>query len=508
MESSALNEKGEPSVSPQLGIYKEKLQFIFEQNMVSPGGAWCTALNNSEQNIWRTAWAFDTLIDYLVIMNEEQPGYTPKSCSGGSFIDDAITNALNPKTGNWWDDFGWLGIASLRAAEQLTLTAAQKKDLVRRAVNSWCFMYGNGWKYGTKPTDPPSDFNVPFPDDNWDIVIKNHNNGNIGAPNAFAHTAYEQFQPKYSPGGIWNAELGSYDTPVQSDQYVTDKGDSPYLAPIQNTVTNGLYLVLSLRVYKALINPAYADYFAGSQIDNSVVLKAWQDQLTWFTNWFSLLGNTEQSSLLYSLKKDGSRLLVRERVSMFYNGKWDAYYWQDLAWMGDQGLLIGALREANNYLVANPSNDPMYKKWLGTASVFPDILRAVRTYAYSGDGLPPEWGEQLRPWVQIGDNVTFNAFPAGDDPDYQTGVGVFYRYLSQVNAALPDLVTPFRDRIFDTANRICAPGFPDPAPASGPECDGMVRQISGGSDTQPFNYFTPWVNRMALLCIAIQLAKQ
>ena len=94
-------------------------------------------------NVWRNAWAMDTLLDYFAAQKIDPAGY-------------GITalNALNPtKKGNWWDDFGWIGLASLRAAEQ-TNYPEYRDHFLKIAINAWAYMYGPGWSKSNRAIYP------------------------------------------------------------------------------------------------------------------------------------------------------------------------------------------------------------------------------------------------------------------------------------------------------------------------------------------------------------------
>jgi len=104
-----------------------------------------------QNNIWRAAWAYNNILDYFHYIGD--PDATV-------FNQQVIDQAFNPKGGNWWDDFGWAGIASLRALEAQPLPGELQVKFLEMALNCWCFMYGPGWS-----KKPIHDFNVPFPSD-------------------------------------------------------------------------------------------------------------------------------------------------------------------------------------------------------------------------------------------------------------------------------------------------------------------------------------------------------
>lgn len=485
-----------PSTEPQKAVYAAEMQRIFDHALIGKesNGQWCRALNGP-QNIWRSSWAFDTLIDYLATMKKIDPSYSPPDCSGESFLTFSLSRGLDPASGNWWDDFGWLGIVSLRAAEMSEMSKEQKSDLVKKAVNSWCYMYGNGWKNGTSP-DQWGNFSVPFTDQ-WG---KPGTEDNIGAPNSFTYAMqeghdperYQPFEPMYTPGGIWNAMIIGNDAKQQPQYGPT----CSYLAPVQNTVTNALFMLLTLRVYRAL-NGEYAGLVKEGDINVNAIRTMLDNQLSWIQQWFD---REEEDSLLLTLAED--KVMVRERVARYRNGMWDSAFYSGLCWTGDQGIMLAALCEAGQWMETEQIKAD--SSWL---SKYKSIMNAVRTTMFSEEGIEG-LGAQLRPWINKGAFNEFDLFPQGDDADYQTGVAVYLRYLEQQLAVNPQLADLYRDAVFTAANAICRENYPSPSGYAAWTCEGMVVQYTNDSpDRREFNKLTPWINRIALLSMAIRLSE-
>jgi hypothetical protein len=486
-----------PIASPQavqadVALYHKTLEAIFKNSLIGSNGdgAWSEA-TAQRQDVWRASWAFDTFIDYIKMMQEQHLPYLPAGQNEQQFIDEILDNALSPIGGLWWDDFGWQGIASLRAAEELTLTQEQRDHFFKRAVNAWSFMYG---QWGGLDNSPEH-FKVPFPEAGWKTV-------NIGAPNVYTygvgkHPSYSQYKPRFSMGGIWNNELNG-ENPQLSATY---SGDGSYLDPIQNTVTNCVFTLLSLRVSQAIFDPRFKPLMAKTYFTVKAPMEAWINQLNWLNTW--MFGVDPDESLLQYPSTDSA--LVRERVSTFANNQWDTAFRKGLSWSGDQGLLVGILREAQVFIAKTPGFAEQHPELAKMATkVYPWILKGVLDTCYSDQGIPG-LGVQLRPWINRGETGNeFGYFPQADDNgDYQTGSGVFYRYLRQLMDTQPALAANFAPAVFASANDICRPDFPAPG-TSMPDCESFVSQYDGGN---PFNDVTPWVNRMALLSLAIRLAE-
>ena len=87
------------------------------------------------------------------------------------------------------------------------------------------------------------------------------------------------YAPRFE-GGVWNSLYGTQDNcPTDIDPSTGDPGDpypsgdpsDIYINPKQNTVTNGLHLVLSARYYR--------------QFDDTEVFKTANSAWSWFNNW-------------------------------------------------------------------------------------------------------------------------------------------------------------------------------------------------------------------------------
>ena len=362
-------------------------------------------------------------------------------------------------------------------------------------------MNGPGWLNGGSKS--PTEFNVPYWEIfNWQALI-NNKNGDIGAPNVFNYwkgngipSYWADLQPRYTPGGLWNTT----DSPQQPSQTMNSCGVVQELAGIQNTVTNAIFTVLSLRIYRLSQNPNYAHYFESRNIDTSAILQAWTNQMNWFQKWF--YQEKSDASLLYDSNPTypGTSVLIRERVPRMYNNMWSPGFCHSLSWTGDQGLMLGAMREAQQFITENQSavklTEPVAEEF------FINIINGVTQSSWSNQGydINPHTNSILRPWVQYdvaNNSGSYNNFPAGDDADYQTGIAVFCRYLQQAVEAgfipSPDL----KSAVLNLADLICSGYF---AQTQYTLCDGFIE--NQGWDA---NSMTAWINQLAVLCLAIKM---
>lgn len=463
--------------------YQNEAKSIFENQVKANFG---TCLN---KNIWRGSWAFDTLIDYFNTVDDSSSSELSKT---------VLTTTMNAMNGDWWDDYGWDGIASLRAAENLNLDDTTKATFIQNAINSWCYMYGMGWKIGGMST-----FDVPYPSIcNWQERISSKD-GDIGARNVFTYwkskntpSYWAELQPKYDMGGIWNT-TNNANEPVRT---MNPCSHTQELEGIQNTVTNAVFMLLSLRLYKFSLNPAYSHYFTDVAVDTRLIRSSWLGQLKWFDAWFNL--ESGSSSMKYDINPAfaGTHNLIRERAPQLINNLWSPGYCNQLGWTGDQGLVLGAFRESIEVLsnegelsALNASSVSLYGSIINAVS-----LACFSTANYSGLSVPV-----LRPWVQyqtVHNVRSYNLFPAGDDADYQTGIAVFARYLQQAIEAGYQTDSYLKQKLLDTADCIVEGTF---ATENFVTCDGFYPNSVGSNSPDEQ---TAWINQLAVLCLAIKLS--
>ncbi|HZG41636.1 MAG TPA: hypothetical protein VEY93_01655 [Longimicrobium sp.] len=291
-------------------------------------------------NFWRQGHVFDTVIDYFDLEPE----------GSAAFGAEAIV-AHNSANGDWFDDYGWWGIAGLRAVQRPQLFP-QTSDFTRIVDQSWAKMApaSTVWEKSDQQT-------------------------------------YAAMAPRFA-GGVWNGFWPGKNVPTGQSPCLPSS--TSLLCGIQNTVMNGLYLVFTARLTGA--KGDQGPYWANAQREHAFL-----------HDWFDV-----QDPAWRLLRTVGSGVLVRERVSTYANGGALCGYRPDLAWAGDQGLILGGLVDMMRQL---PPIDPAYRRDLAIAR---DILEGVLTGLFK-DGVLLAW--------------TPGEAPGGDTCDYLTGVAVFLRYL-------------------------------------------------------------------------------
>jgi hypothetical protein len=301
-------------------------------------------------NFWQLGHSFDTIVEYFV---------TTDSSDAKVFAPIAL-NKYKTLQGDWYDDFGWWGISGLKASATTVFGGDDGFRTV--ALRCWAKMYEN-------------------------------------APYGWARADQKKFKD-YAPlidNGVWNHVIDSGCNPA----------DSTSLCGRQNTVTNGLYLVLAERLSldeKVPHDPVYR--------------LAANAEYKFLDDWFK---RPEDEALLNDYAQ--GRAVVRERVSTFKGGAKDAGFREKLAWAGDQGLILGGLVDRMRF------DKQGYQQLLATAR---KLMAGTKDYLVDrSTGILLSW--------------TPDQAPGNDAGDYWTGPAVYMRYLLSAfqNADLKkDLMQP------------------------------------------------------------------
>jgi hypothetical protein len=363
---------GDPSGNLQIAADDafEKIRDIFE--FIPLDG--CAEVNsdNFECNYWQLGNAFDTVIDYL-IMNP---------FNAVDFADAVVKKydeTANTPWRCWYDDFGWWAVAAQRALEHPDLWSEEQIGRFRDiAAENWA-----GMQPGISV---------------WEFLQENFNS----------------LEPLFD-GGIWNYFWTTTHIPgvCQTPCDPTNQNlSNSALCGRQNTVTNGLYLV--------------AASMRGADTGDEVYKQAAERELRFLLQWFDPMNFDDISnSLLYPLSAGAiaGPSVVRERVSMYFNGDQDFKYDSDLIWAGDQGLILGGLLR---FIDVAPSDlhpqDILDLAKRITDGVLEYLSEADRTLIFP-------WSNVNKPSVDPIGGPNIGGSPSGDDNDYNTGIGVYMRYL-------------------------------------------------------------------------------
>ncbi|HEY2071029.1 MAG TPA: hypothetical protein VGG48_15845 [Rhizomicrobium sp.] len=379
-------------------------------------------------NFWTYGHAMDTALDYLAYRGKAYAtSYGP-----------AATDIIKPghMTGEaWYDDDGWWNVAALKAYVLAPQLGWEKQQ---QAFLDFCLAK---WERFNKYA--PEIWTKPFCQSGT-------------AP-------YSGLAPKY-PGGVWNTgwQVPGHTLPPGQEFWGSSRtrpwsesGDR--LGGFQNTVTNGLRFVTGQRFYMHKIP---AETYT-------------KDQRGFFLYWFSdphepLLNRSDSTdhgrnpATGQPRRHPAKGAVVRERVGQYADPSVEVVgYDPDMAWAGDQGILLGACID----FVTNNPDIPPTSIFLTTAK---DIIAGVTSYLVDDKGILQHW--------PMGSSA-----PGGDDKDYVTGTGAFMRYLLYAYNNNADIKAMF------------APGSDY---AQFVKINANYEDTNYPSDTDPI---TPYVNRLARL---------
>jgi hypothetical protein len=326
-------------------------------------------------NYWRLGHAFDTIIDYFVSSGDED--------GEAAVFGKLALERYRVTQGAWYDDFGWWAIANLRAAEHDQLFGDDSARFLNNCLDGWNRM-------APCTTVWEQDQKIP---------------------------GFQVLKPAVE-GGAWNCA----NAPGNNSTNPLNPNGNP-LGGFQNTVTNSLRLVLSTRLARHIPN-----------IDQ---YKVASDAAYHFMSGWLSMSRPGFEPLLNVFSSDGKKAVVRERVSCYDSGVKLRGYRSDLAWTGDQGLVIGGMIGRMAMVTKSDPDYPAMLMWVR------QILAGVPVYL-ARDGL-------LLPWSP-------DPAPGGDPEDYRTGLAVYMRYLLYVyllqDEDLLEALSPYKGFVYNNANQV------------------------------------------------------
>jgi hypothetical protein len=369
---------------------------------------------------WRTGNTLDACVRFLVAAqqawgpNDSQVQDAKKnfqSLAQGSF--QVFRDGYNGDSGkgftpgDWWDDYGWWGIAALSAYENFDAVFTPP-------VNPKPDCYAEG--------DVSKDCCLQFAVDSWTVMTVY----------AWLKANADNTGPKPTvAGGCWN-------------NYYDEK--DPDSGGVENTITNVLYLTLSARLYLAT---------AGQEkwkAQNQEFLNSACASYRWFGEWFINRGILDSRSpmpdqLIY--------WLLERPVSSGsdFNQKGKPPYTPKQKWSGDQGVFFGGLAgilQMQDAIADNPDIQALSADLQKAGRKYTALEYAAYLLARLAQG--SSWLFTYDPFVlheAVFSSDLINSYSA----DYATGKGVLMRYISEVKPVLDPTIN-FQQYIVDSANAI------------------------------------------------------
>ncbi|MFC3231182.1 hypothetical protein ACFOGJ_28295 [Marinibaculum pumilum] len=325
-------------------------------------------LFQASTNFWQLGHTFDTVIDYLAnVSADDAPVF------GGIARERyRITSDPMMKSACLYDDYGWWGLASLRASGFAPFRPEDREQFERAAHDCWNII------------------------DIWGAAVWEKADRKVWA----------QLEPRH-PGGVWNCSFAASEVDGDCATPCNPLARTDAIRGFQNTVTNTLALDLSTRMWLSARSDESKARYRASADRQFGFLKAW------FADEGSPQTKVEPLLFYYAAPPDGGapdRCVVRERVSAYADGSTEDVlgFQSKLAWAGDQGLLLGGL------VSMMKARGPQHHDYPLMLTVARQLLTGIQDYLVAG-GLLQAWAG--------GDA------PAGDKADYLTGIASCMRYL-------------------------------------------------------------------------------
>lgn len=345
---------------------------------------------------WPCGCVLNSMIDFLWLAT--QAGVVP-AADARTFLNAAANDYLqNQRQGDWYDDWCWWGIATAkafapryRALFDVDLTLIQNFSLI--CTQTYRFMQS-----GTPPYSPIND-GADF----------------TGTRNAYDHVvemaktnpAWEQLRKDVEP--MWN--VGCWQGPMTPSGEFDPRSNT--LGSFQDSVMNGLAYVF---VQRTLGQTGSDGLPLGTAADVDAMA-------TFYRNWMG--PEVDAGDRIYNAVAD-DRGLFRERIGRYRNGTPLPAYHPDLAWGGDQGLMLSALAQRYHGQTGTEQAE--------TLSLIHCVVRGVMT---TGLGAVADRQRVILPWCSVGAAPAdqpgsapgYGKTAGGDNGDYFSGTGIFMRGL-------------------------------------------------------------------------------
>ncbi len=361
--------------------YKDSVLAVFDRLYKISWPVFIHGTGTHPPDFWHTANTLDTCIDFIVegskVWNDlanQRKQVLDMIKDSYKYFDDTYKEENGEGKNSptvWWDDYGWWGITFTKIYQHYA-------DLFT----------------GPEPPTVTRDQCLQVARKCWTAL------------GSYSQEINRSLQPPLKGpivGGCWNHP----------------PKPAPAEGGVQNTVTNGLYLVLSAWLYRNTKEPAFLDATAA--------------QYLWFKNWLVNYPQNQdnkcefpgtQHGLFRCLQSNGNDKLfvIYERP---YDPKYPGYnqgnppYAKDQWWSGDQGLLLGGLAsvlDLQQQLRALPiiqNEDPSFPQ---------NAQNLIRCVAF---GI----GWLFDPGNVLHETRLNGAFGNGFAADMATGKGVMMRYL-------------------------------------------------------------------------------
>lgn len=412
---------------------------------------------------WVLGCILDSMIDFLLEAGREN--IVPYS-KGAEFLNNAAVVYLNAQSqGEWYDDWMWWGNATSKVFDPIYKDLFDANPDLKHNFTEICIQTFTFVKTGKAPYNP---LNPAY----------------AGTLNAFNYVMQQAaIDPKYwrefskAVEPRWN--MGCWQGPMTPENTYNPLQQN--LGPFQDSVVNGLFYILTQRTLHSQKN-------LGTQQEI--------DEMTaFYNNWMNDPGLPSSMRLFNRVSSKAG--LFRERVSVYKNGTDIRGYDENLAWSGDQGLMLSAL--TNLYFAQSGSPKQ------ASLDTIKAIINGVVGYAI-GD-INQTYKNVIMPWchLDLPKSQQPGMAPGGDTGDYFSGTGVFMRGLLE-SSRIPEVRELIKSANVQLVLKNTLAALLD-KDKQGNDTNLYMNFVFAGNPPQPsdphewFNDF----NKMAALLVASQL---
>jgi hypothetical protein len=360
---------------------------------------------------WPCGCILNSIIDFLslaapagIVTYEDARAFLNKTAA--FYLD-------NHKQGVWYDDWCWWGISTAKIFDPKYDALFEPDKKLSENFYKICTQTFRFMQSGDAPYSP----SAPF----YKGTMQAYN---FVVEQAKGYPDWEDLRRAIEP--VWN--LGCWQGPM-APASVNNSNYDPLtntLGSFQDSVMNGLVYIFVQRT----LNKTGAD---GFELGTSADV---ENMTSFYKNWMSSAVPAEKRIFNVLGSNHG---LFRERIGMYKDGTTLMGFRQELAWAGDQGLMLGALTQLYNRQTGSEQS--------GTLRLIESVVRGVLG---AGLGAMGSYDNVIMPWCNIGLSQTeqpgnapgYDASHSGDNGDYFSGTGIFMRGLLEAmsNQQVKDIV--------------------------------------------------------------------
>ena len=405
-------------------------------------------------NFWQIGCVFDTILDYFLALKEAgELGDSDKTLMK-QLMSQAVKGyqyGIVGLTAAWYDDWSWWGIAASKSFDENyeDIFGDQLEFFQTTALDTWGVVdagsyapvansipdsvwarsktMDDGQKFTREILSNRSQIHIGTPNA-WALILRGENGKGTDCQNAdykyFNTPEGDQWAVPRIPGGCWQYDLSTSQFPANDGpDWENPNPNAQPLGVFQVTLMSALYLSFACSLMTAAKCKA-AETKSGNTWDhlNSYdnYQKSAENVFSFLTNWFEVEGDDSLVKVLSA----GS--MVHERTPTYAEAPGIGFpavqkYCPDTYWGGDQGLIMGALKQYGHLVGAQPpemlneSTEPIFARYPMAI-----LIGVFYNMPATELGLANAVGPYLNP-----DNSPLS----GDLDDYKSGSGIFWRYV-------------------------------------------------------------------------------